>query len=357
VDRSEVVTGDTGLPQPHPPVGIDPEQFSEMPLEEQARLAAEIDGVHIHRRERFPVPGTKAERRAERGVAFCFLLTFLASVAFVVVYVALPWKYELGNSSYSWFTPLLGLTMGIALLGLGVGAVLWAKWLIPEEEVIQDRHGGRSTELDRRTAAAALVEGIQITGLPRRKLLQRTLGLSTLALGAVLVVPFGGLIRKPKGELLRTAWRDGVRLMTLDRRPVRPEDLQAGGIATVFPGLADGLSTQVVADSVVLLIRLRPGQTVQSRPGQEDFGWQDYIAFSKICTHAGCPASLYEQQTGRLLCPCHQSQFDVLQDARPVFGPAARPLPKLAITVDDEGYFVAKHDFTEPIGPSFWERP
>jgi ubiquinol-cytochrome c reductase iron-sulfur subunit len=116
------------------------------------------------------------------------------------------------------------------------------------------------------------------------------------------------------------------------------------------------LSTQVVADSVVLLIRLRPGQTVRARPGQQSFGWEDYLAYSKICTHAGCPASLYEQQTGRLLCPCHQSQFDLLQDATPVFGPAARPLPKLAITVDDEGYFVAKGDFTEPIGPSFWER-
>jgi ubiquinol-cytochrome c reductase iron-sulfur subunit len=353
-----VTTHDTGMPQPHPPAGIDPDELSELPVAERARIAAEIDGVHIvHRQERFPVPGTKAERRAERAVAFCFLLTFFGAVAFTVVYVAVPWRYELGNSSYAWFTPLLGLTMGIALLGIGVGAVLWAKWLMPEEEVVQDRHEGSSPELDRRTAAAALVDGLAITGIGRRKLLQRTLGLSALALGALAVVPFGGLIRKPKGELFRTGWRDGVRLMTADQRPVRPGDLQAGGIATVFPGTAEGLTTQVVADSVVLLIRLRPGQQVQSRPGQEDFGWQDYVAFSKICTHAGCPASLYEQQTGRLLCPCHQSQFDVLQDAKPIFGPAARPLPKLAITVDDEGYFVAKQDFPEPIGPSFWERP
>jgi ubiquinol-cytochrome c reductase iron-sulfur subunit len=147
-----------------------------------------------------------------------------------------------------------------------------------------------------------------------------------------------------------------VRLMNGNRRLIRPADIEAGGIETVFPATPDGLTTQVVADSVVLLIRLRPGQTVRARPGQEDFGWEDYVAYSKICTHAGCPASLYEQQTGRLLCPCHQSQFDLLQDALPIFGPAARPLPKLAITVDDEGYFVAKGDFTEPIGPSFWER-
>ena len=351
------MTSDTGLPQPHPPAGIDPDKLADMSLEERARVAAEVDGVHIYRRERFPVPGTKAERRAERAVAFCFVLTFLGAVAFTVIYIAWPWRYEIGDRSYTLFTPLLGLTMAIALVGIGAGAVLWAKWLMPEEEVVQERHEGASPELDRRTAAATLVDGFQMTGLARRKLLQRTLGLSGLALGVLAVIPLGGLIRKPKGELFRTGWSDGVRLMTADRRPVRPGDLQAGGIATVFPGTPDGLTTQVVADSVVLLIRLRPGQTARSRPGQEDFGWQDYLAFSKICTHAGCPASLYEQQTGRLLCPCHQSQFDLLEDAKPVFGPAARPLPKLAITVDDEGYFVAKQDFNEPIGPSFWERP
>lgn len=350
-------TGNTGVPQPHPPAGIDPDQLGEMPIEERARIAAEIDGVFVHRRERFPVPGTKAERRAERAVAFCFVLTFLGAVAFTVIYIAWPWRYELGERSYTLFTPLLGLTMAIALLGVGIGAVLWAKWLMPEEEVVQERHEGASPEVDRRTAAAALVDGFAVTGLARRKLLQRTLGLSGLALGVLAVVPLGGLIRKPRGELFRTGWREGVRLMNVDRTPIRPGDLQAGGILTVFPGTADGLRTQTVADSVVLLIRLRPGQEVQARPGQEDYGWQDYVAFSKICTHAGCPASLYEQQTGRLLCPCHQSQFDVLQDAKPVFGPAARPLPKLAITVDSEGYFVAKHDFPEPIGPSFWERP
>jgi ubiquinol-cytochrome c reductase iron-sulfur subunit len=351
------VTSDTGTPPTQQTTEVDPVELGKLPIEERARIAAEIDGVHIYRRERFPVPGTKAERRAERAVAFCFLLTFFGSVAFTVVYIVVPWKYKLGDYSYAWFTPLLGLTMGVALIGIGVGAVLWAKWLMPEEEVVQERHEGKSPELDRVSAGAVLVDGLAMTGIARRKLLQRTLGLSTLALGAVAIVPFGGLIRKPKGELFRTGWRDGVRLMTVDRRPVRPGDLQAGGIATVFPGVTDGLSTQVVADSVVLLIRLRPGQTVRSRPGQENFGWQDYVAYSKICTHAGCPASLYEQQTGRLLCPCHQSQFDVLQDATPVFGPAARALPKLAITVDTDGYFVAKQDFPEPIGPSFWERP
>ncbi len=345
---------DSGTSQPRLP--LDPEDLDRLPLEERARVASAVDGVHIvRRRDRFPIPGTKAERRAERAVAACLVLTFVGAVGFTVAYLVVPWRYNGQDQAYTWFTPLLGIAMALALLGIGFGAVLWAKLLMPEEETVQDRHGGRSPELERRTAAAVLVDGLAMTGIARRSLLQKTLGLSALALGVLAVIPFGGLIKKPRG-LVQTAWRDEVRLMTSDRRLIRPGDLQAGGIATVFPAVPDGLTTQVMADSVVLLIRLRPGQTVRARPGQEDFGWQDYVAYSKICTHAGCPASLYEQQTGRLLCPCHQSQFDLLQDARPVFGPAPRPLPKLAITVDDEGYFVAKRDFPEPIGPSFWER-
>jgi ubiquinol-cytochrome c reductase iron-sulfur subunit len=321
-------------------------------------MATDLDGVTIlHRRERFPVPGTKAERRAERAVAACFVLAFLAAVAFTVCYIVLPWQYDINSRDYTWFTPVMGVTMALSLFGFGLGAILWAKLLITEEETVQQRHGGRSTATDRETTTAILADGLGMTGIARRSLLQRSLGLSVLALGALAIVPLGGLIKKPRDALFHTGWSAGVRLMTSDRRLIRPGDIAAGGIATVFPATENGLTTQVVADSVVLLIRLRPGQTVRARAGQEDFGWEDYLAYSKICTHAGCPASLYEQQTGRLLCPCHQSQFDLLQDATPVFGPAARPLPKLAITLDDEGYFVAKHDFTEPIGPSFWERP
>ena len=341
-----------------PAPDLDLEAFREESLEDQALQAAELDGVRIvHRRERFPVPGSPLEKRSERVVSLCFVIAFLGALAFTVCYVVLPWQYGIRSDAYPWFTPVLGVTMAISLFGFGFGAVLWAKLLIPEEEAVQERHGGRSDVADRETTAAVISDGLGMTGIARRSLLQKTLGLSALALGALAIVPLGGLIKKPKGELFHTSWADGVRLMTGDRRLVRPGDLEAGGITTVFPALADGLSTQVVADSVVLLVRLRPSQKVTARPGQEDFGWQDYVAYSKICTHAGCPASLYEQQTGRLLCPCHQSQFDVLQDAKPVFGPAGRPLPKLAITVDDEGYFVARQDFNEPIGPSFWERP
>jgi ubiquinol-cytochrome c reductase iron-sulfur subunit len=321
----------------------------------RATLAGgDLDGVHIDKQDRFPVPGSKAERRAERGVALCFVITFLATVAFIVIYVAAPWNYSTTNNNYTLFTPLLGLTMAIALGGIGVGAVLWAKWLMPEEVAVQDRHEPPSDVVDRRTTAATLVDGWRDTGLPRRKVLRRAFGLGVGALGALAIVPLGGLVKKPRETLFTTPWKAGIRLVGLDGRPVRPGDMLPGSLATVFPAVPGG---NTAPDAPTMLIRLRPGQKVNPRPGQEDFGWQDYIAFSKICTHAGCPVSLYEQQSGRILCPCHQSQFDVLQDGKPVFGPAARPLPQLAITLDSDGYFVAKGDYREPIGPSFWERP
>ena len=84
--------------------------------------------------------------------------------------------------------------------------------------------------------------------------------------------------------------------------------------------------------------------------------YEGIIAFSKICSHMGCAVALYEQTTKHLLCPCHQSTFDVTSAAKVIFGPAARPLPQLAITVDAEGYLVAQAPFTEPVGPSFWGR-
>jgi ubiquinol-cytochrome c reductase iron-sulfur subunit len=299
------------------------------------------------------VAGTKAERRAERGVALCFLITFVASVAFIVIYVAAPWKFSLTTNNYAWYTPLLGITMALALGGVGVGAVLWAKWLMPEEVVVQDRHDGMSDELDRRTTVATLADGLDGAGLGRRSMLKRSLGLGAGALGALALVPLGGLVKKPRGELDGTPWKAGMRLLNSSKQPVRPGDMEPGSMQTVFPAVPEG---DKAPDAATMLIRLRPDQSVQRRPGQENFGWQDYVAYSKICTHAGCPVSLFEQQTDRILCPCHQSQFQISRDATPVFGPAARPLPSLAITLDDEGYFVAKGDYPEPIGPSFWER-
>ena len=159
------------------------------------------------------------------------------------------------------------------------------------------------------------------------------------------------------GDISRRLEKEGVRLVRSDGTPISPADQEPGSLETVFPAVPGGNSVRH-ADSAVMLIRLRPEQVsqFQARPENEGFGYGDYVAFSKICTHAGCPVSLYEQETSRILCPCHQSQFDVIQGANPVFGPAVRPLPQLPIELDDEGYFVARSDYIEAVGPTYWNR-
>jgi ubiquinol-cytochrome c reductase iron-sulfur subunit len=349
---------------------------------EQAMIAgAESQGVRIvHRRNRFPIRGTKAEKRAERAVAACFLIAALAGVAFIVAFVALPWKWHLPGTpqNFRFYTPALGGLLAALLLFMGVGLVLWAKWLMPEEEAVQERHDVASSDEDKLMTEATLVSGLADTGLPRRGMILKSLGLAGGALATVpLVAMVGGMLKKPGDQLLHTLFRPDkkrfpdtkgmVPLVLQDWRLIGPNDLAPGGIATVFPGVrevVDGYDGVSSASSPTLLVRLRPGQQVKPRKGQADFGWPkdapEYLAFSKICTHAGCPASLYERQTSRLLCPCHQSQFAVLEDAKPVFGPATRSLPKLPIDVftdkDGNQYFVARSDYQEPIGPGFWER-
>jgi ubiquinol-cytochrome c reductase iron-sulfur subunit len=337
--------------------------------------------VHIvHRRDRFPIRGTRAEKRAERAIALCFTISALGGVGFVVAFVAMPYHWHLPGTpqNFKFYTPALGGLLTIMLLFMGLGLVLWAKWLMPEEEVVQDRHDEPSSDEDKIMTEATLAVGLADTGLPRRSLILRSLGLAGGALAAVpLVALVGAMIKKPGTQLHYTMFRrnkalfpdtDGrVPLVYSDWRRVSPGDLLPGGIATIFPGVheedAQGKNGLTSASSPTLLIRLRPGQNVKSRKGQADYGWPkenpEYVAFSKICTHAGCPASLYEQQTTRLLCPCHQSQFEVLEDAKPVFGPATRSLPKLPLDVvieDGVQYFVARNDFNEPIGPGYWER-
>jgi ubiquinol-cytochrome c reductase iron-sulfur subunit len=343
----------------------DADELLQMSTEDQMIIGAASQGIHIvHRRNRFPIPGTKAEKRAERAVAAFFTLSALAGVGFIVAFVALPYHWHLPGTSQNirYYTPVLGALLGLMLVSIGFGSVLWAKWLMPEEEALQDRHDVPSSDEERIMTQATLAQAAIDAGIPRRSLILRSLGLAGGALATVpLVALVGGMIKKPGNQLDVTPYGlqhdkypAGVPIIYSDGRRVSPDDIQAGGIATVFP-----VGYVSDASAPTLIIRLRPGQTVKSRKGQAGFGWGDFVAYSKICTHAGCPASLYEQQTTRLLCPCHQSQFEVLEDAKPVFGPATRPLPKLPLgveVVNGRQYFVAVKDFQEPIGPGFWER-
>jgi ubiquinol-cytochrome c reductase iron-sulfur subunit len=364
-------------------------ELAEMSRDEKVRLGLALDDVElVEYRERWPVKGTRAERRAERWVAFWFVLATLSALAFIGVFIFWPWQYvdplkdPRGHFIYSLYNPLIGLFLGLSILSVGVGVVLYTKKFLPHEVGVQQRHDGHgSAEVDRQTVTALLVDAGTRSGIARRSLIRRTagIGIGAFGLGAG-VFALGGLIKSPwsaKGpdSLLRTGWMPnfpGEKIFlrrntgnVMDVSLVRPEDIDAGGFETVFPfreserGNQEALNDAFVrSDNPVMLIRLRPGSEPVKRAGQEDFNYGDYYAYSKICTHLGCPTSLFEQQTGRLLCPCHQSQFDVVHTyAKPVFGPATRALPQLPITVDPAtGYFVARHDFIEPVGPAFWER-
>jgi ubiquinol-cytochrome c reductase iron-sulfur subunit len=325
------------------------------------REGARRDGVEIvHYEPRFDGEGSKEERRVVRFVAFCFVVTGLAALAFIVAYVAWPWQYKAGWNLNKWYTPVLGLTLGISLLGIGVAIITWAKKLLPEEVSVEKRHDGRSDETERKLTAATALNMVDDLGVKRRPLLKGAIALGLAPVGVAAIMPLGGLIKDHKSELMHTAWKKGVKLMFDDGTMVRPEDISAGGQVTVFPAIPGG-NTNQYATSPTLLIHLRAEDAEKARrqalPINRGAQWENYLAYSKICTHAGCPASLYEEQTNRLLCPCHQSQFDITNNARPIFGPATRRLPQLPITVDSDGNFVATSDFKVPVGPGFWERP
>jgi ubiquinol-cytochrome c reductase iron-sulfur subunit len=335
------------------------------------REGARRDGVEIvHYAPRFVKAGGRAEKRIERTIALIFMLTGLFATAFVVAYIAWPWEYETGNTDDKYFTPILGLTLGLALLCVGVGIIAWAKKLLPEEVSIQDRHDGASARDEQLLTAATLVNMGEETGVRRRPLLTGALLLGLAPVGAAVAAPIvGGLIKDPhKDEIMfktgfDPAHNNGhpVRLTREDGSPIRPEDVSVGGQMTVYPGIPHGTSTHLYADSPTLLIHLREADARQAeanaKPVNKGSQWGNFVAHTKICSHAGCPASLYEQQTNRLLCPCHQSQFNITDNARPIFGPASRSLAQLPLDVDKEGYFIATSDYKVAIGPAFWERP
>jgi ubiquinol-cytochrome c reductase iron-sulfur subunit len=300
-----------------------------------------------------PEPLTPHEAKvAERKVAALFLLSALSVVAFCLWYVV--GDHRFGTPGNPYFNPVLGLLMALALGGVGAGAVVWAKTLMVDEESTQERHPFGSPPEERAAAAEALKAGLDDAGIKRRPLLLGTLALGAGSL-ALLPLPFVfgmGRFQHKERALATTAWTAGMRLYSANGQPVRLGDLQIGAVESVFPDIE---LPQLRADSPVLLIRMRP-EELQVVEGREDWSVDGHIAYSSICTHLGCPVKLYEQQTHNLLCPCHQSTFNASRGGDVQFGPAARPLPQLAISVDDEGYFVAQGDFAEPIGPSYWER-
>jgi ubiquinol-cytochrome c reductase iron-sulfur subunit len=165
--------------------------------------------------------------------------------------------------------------------------------------------------------------------------------------------------KDPVALLKQTMWEPGVRLARDPSGvPIKASEVTIGSAFHVIPeGLPDLTYHKIEekAKAAVLLMRL-PLEDLNEDPEKASWSYEGIVAYSKICTHVGCPVALYEQHTHHLLCPCHQSTFDVKEHCKVTFGPAARALPQLPITVDDEGYLIAQSDFPEPIGPSFWER-
>jgi len=335
---------------------------------EIVKEGARRDDIEIVTYEsQFPGQNSKAEKRVVRSIAFLFLLSGLGAVVFLVAYIGWPWEFELGDTMSDYYTPILGISLAVSLLSLGLAILAWAKKLLPHEVAIQQRHDGSSPSDEQLITGQTMLFVADELGVQRRPLLKGAIALGLAPLGVVAAAPLiGGLIENPhKGErdmMFHTGFdpeaNNGakVRLTREDGSPIRPEDVSVGGQMTVFPGIPGG-ATNEYADSPTLLIHLRDSDAAETRKNALQPMWGNYIAYSKICTHAGCPASLYEQQTNRLLCPCHQSQFLITDKARPIFGPATRRLPQLPIEVDPDGFFVASSDYLETVGPDFWERP
>lgn len=314
--------------------------------------------AHVHRAAD---TDPKAAKKAERQVAILFLLSALGTVLLISTFFFISedtfiFFPILGNTNaYQLF---LGLGLAMSLFFIGMGAIQWARTLMPDEEVVAERHEFRSPDEDREDFVKTVKERAATAGLGRRSLIKRSLGLSLGLVGISPLLLLRDLGPLPKDDLTKTSWKSGTRLVTdPGDRPIRPEDLEVGAVAQTLPELATGEKRTLnnIGKDAVLLIRLRPEEF---NLDAERLSWthEGIIAFSKICSHMGCAVALYEQQTKHLLCPCHQSTFDVTRAAKVIFGPAARPLPQLAITVDAEGYLVAKAPFNEPVGPSFWER-
>ncbi len=314
--------------------------------------------AHVHRQAD---SDPKAEKKAERQVAILFGLSAVGTLLFIYSYIWLPedvfiYLPVLGTTNAKQL--FLGLGLALSLFFIGAGAIHWAKTLMPDEEVIAMRHEMRSEDSDRKDFVASAKEGAAAAGLGRRSLIKRSLGLSLGLVGLSPLLLLRDLGPLPGKDLETTSWKSGTRLVTdPGDRPIKPSDLEVGAVAQVLPALAPGEERTLnnIGKDAVLLIRLRP-EEFQLDAEKLAMTHEGIIAFSKICSHMGCAVALYEQQTKHLLCPCHQSTFDVPRGAKVIFGPAARPLPQLAISVDQEGYLVAQRPFSEPVGPSYWER-
>jgi ubiquinol-cytochrome c reductase iron-sulfur subunit len=325
------------------------------PAPAQARTllgAAEEDSAPVQRELPAEPEDLAQAKRVERVVAALFVLAFLAGAAFIAGYVGIQVNSVITTLHSNL---VLGSTLSLSLLALGVGAVLWVRYLMPQVDLTEARKPLASSERDRAEFAETFTEGAEASGFARRPLVRRTLMLATLPLLAIPVVLLRDLGPLPGTSLRHTVWRKGTRLLVYGpNTPLRPADFSTPGqMITVVPaGYQD--NQDALAKATTIIIKFAPGQL--QAPTNLNWTVDNIVAYSKICTHVGCPVALYEQTTHHILCPCHQSTFDATRGAQVIFGPAARPLPQLPLGTDAQGYLIATSDYDVPVGPSFWER-
>jgi ubiquinol-cytochrome c reductase iron-sulfur subunit len=320
-------------------------------------------------RQRMTDKDPAAMKRAVRTVYTLFYLSVAGSIWAVAAYMLFP--IESGSLVDIRQNELfVGLGIALALLAIGIGAIHWSKAVVSDKEFIEPRHATRGRDTTREAAIKAFADANEESGFGRRAMIRNSMIAAVVASIVPGITLFRGLAPEDSPEnpnagnpvylLSHTMWAKGTRLVhDPTGEPIKASDIQLGSAVHVIP---EGLTPDEVSDyldekakAIVLLVRM-PVDQLHPPKGKESWGYDGIVAFSKVCTHVGCPVALYEQQTHHLLCPCHQSQFDVSEGAKVVFGPAARPLPQLPIEVDAEGYLVAQSDFLEPVGPSFWER-
>jgi quinol---cytochrome c reductase iron-sulfur subunit len=290
------------------------------------------------------VPRGAPSRGAENLVLLLFGAATVCGVAFPVIYA---WD-SIPNQ-----TQFLGLALGLALAFISAACIVIAKRLVVTEE-LEEEYG--TTHLDDEQALEQLVEESGSRFTRKRLLLLAGAGAGT-ALGAALLTPaasFGPVF--DVSSLYRTPWRRGIRLVDELGNAFLADDIEEGTFYTAYPEHAD--REQMGAPLVV--VRLKPAE-LQLPDGRRGWAPDGILAYSKICTHAGCAIALYRKPTfpavepdPALVCPCHYSTFNVATGGEVIFGPAGRPLPQLPLEITSSGALAAAGNFSGPVGPSWW---
>ena len=283
-------------------------------------------------------PASRHPQHMERVITALF---FVGLVAFALFGVAF-WQ--------NWAAWTLGATLGAGMFLVGAGLTAWGKYLMPRGPFVEERHvlASAPEDLDRFTNAVVDRGGIEVR---RRKVLGGMLGAGLGVFGIVALFPLVRSLGPLPGDSLETTnWKAGDYLVDQEGRRIQVQEIGVGGILTVFPeGYQNTEEGQAVDQTILLHPQDVPIKDQSCTP-------QGFVAYSKLCTHAGCPVGPLRAPAAVLVCPCHQSMFNVVDHGLPVFGPAPRPLPQLPIGIDKDGYLYALAGYDQPVGPGFWER-